>query len=244
MEFKQANKITTHDAVIDAIEHYIISNNLKPGDPLPCEIELAEKLYVSRGAVRSGLQHFKTLGIISSKPKTGSYINRLLPKNPFLGYLPYLAARFRTIPEIGQMRMVIESGLISILFRKISTKDIEYLESLARSMANANDNELAELDRAFHSHLLDISNNELLKSLKPLLLVFFDEIQDKRENPINMTTFKEAVSQEHMNYVKALTNKDYEEMQRLIYRHYASFWNTSNDLDTQDHEISNRQTTD
>lgn len=223
MDFIQANKVTAHEAVIDAMERYIINNKLSPGDSLPGEVELANKLGVSRGIIRSGLQHYKTLGIIASKPKTGAYIKELLPKDPFEGYLPYLAARSRTLPEIGQMRMVMESGMVPVLMKKTTDQDIEKLRSLAEAMASANNSKLAELDSSFHSHLLDISQNELLKSLNTLLFAFFDELNAKEQLTYS-PEFKTSVSQEHLKYVKALEDKDQDELYHLIHRHYANYW--------------------
>lgn len=73
--------------------------------------------------MREGLQYFKTLGIIGTKPKTGAYIKQLFPTDPFVGYLPFIRKNKKKIKEIGQMRMIVELGIIPILFG-IMTKKI------------------------------------------------------------------------------------------------------------------------
>ena len=49
-------KVMLRTQVADAIEKYILENNLKAGDKLPSERELAKMLSIGRNTLREGLQ--------------------------------------------------------------------------------------------------------------------------------------------------------------------------------------------
>ncbi|MBR6586706.1 MAG: FadR family transcriptional regulator, partial [Kiritimatiellae bacterium] len=83
---------------------------LHEGDVLPGERELAGKLQISRNITREALQHFRTLGIIASKPKIGSVVVKLLPANPYAGYMPFIAASRHSLKELLELRFILESG--------------------------------------------------------------------------------------------------------------------------------------
>ncbi|NOY75426.1 MAG: FadR family transcriptional regulator, partial [Kiritimatiellaeota bacterium] len=123
-------KISAKEAVIASLENYITENALSPGDALATELELSRQLKVSRSVLREGLQYFRTLGIIGTKPKSGAYIKRLSPKNPFGGYLTFMRGNKRKIYEIGQMRMALELGIIPFLIEKVSDDDLKELNSI------------------------------------------------------------------------------------------------------------------
>ncbi|MGB6607849.1 MAG: GntR family transcriptional regulator, partial [Atribacterota bacterium] len=50
MEFREITPVRLYESVIEQIMNLIKNNKLKPGDKLPPERELAEKLSISRGS--------------------------------------------------------------------------------------------------------------------------------------------------------------------------------------------------
>lgn len=220
----QAQRISAKDVVIQYIEDYIISNSLETGMSLPSEEELAKKLNISRNIIREGFQYFKTLGIIGTKPKTGAYIKQLFPTNPFKGYLSFIKSNKKRIQEIGQMRMIVELGVIPILIEKITEKDIKKLEEISQKMFEVLDKKKSlELEFAFHGFLLDIVGNEIVTGLKPLLLEFlemFNEISGIVKKEKN-----QMVAMEHLKIVDALKVKDEKKLNKLIKDHYKFYVN-------------------
>lgn len=217
-------RITAKEAVIRYIEDYITSNSLEPGMSLPSEEELAKELNVSRNIIREGLQYFKTLGIIGSKPKTGAYIKQLFPSDPFGGYLPFIRKNKKRIKEIGQMRMIVELGIIPILINKITKKQLSQLEEIAQNMFEIKKkHECLDLEFSFHGLLIEIVDNEIVAGLKPLLVEFFEEF-----NASSVSISKEKnqiVAQEHIEIVQALKNKNEKKLIELIKAHYKTYSN-------------------
>src|SRR5690606_11824567 len=68
--------ITTVDKVEISLRNFFNEANLKPGDRIPKEVELAKALGVSRTAVREALTRLKLLGIVDSRKNRGMIITR------------------------------------------------------------------------------------------------------------------------------------------------------------------------
>src|SRR3954451_4994747 len=63
---------TTAELVVDAVRGQIERGQLRPGQRLPPERELAARLGVSRPSVRAGLRTLATLGIVRTRHGSGS----------------------------------------------------------------------------------------------------------------------------------------------------------------------------
>jgi GntR family transcriptional regulator, glc operon transcriptional activator len=62
------------DVVAEQIEKLIVEGVLKPGQILPSERRLTEKLEVSRTAVREGIKIVRARGIVETSHGLGSYV--------------------------------------------------------------------------------------------------------------------------------------------------------------------------
>ena len=134
MKMSPVKPKNTLDCAIDAIRAYILGNHLKPGDVLPAEIELASRLGVSRNILREAMRHYRTLGIIESKPKLGATIARLVPDNPYAGYQPFLAEGDNSLRELFEMRNSLEIGSAPFLVRAVTPGALEELKILHQQM--------------------------------------------------------------------------------------------------------------
>ncbi len=217
-------RVSAKDAVINYIEEYITEHSLEQGMHLPSEEELVKSLGVSRSIVREALQYFKTLGIIDSKPKTGAYIKQLYPQNPFAGYMPFLKNSKERIQEIGQLRMIVEIGIIPLLLQKVTNEDLSELDEIIAQMDTCRTrDDMHELEIAFHGKLLAIVDNNILNGLRPLLLEFFDTIADVF-NKSNPQTLKRTTD-EHRSIVKAIRSKKEDQVIKLVKEHYSHYIN-------------------
>ena len=214
-------RVSAKEAVISAMEKYIFKNGLAPGDALPSEAELSRSLNVSRSVLREGMQYFRTLGIIGTKPKSGAYIKRLTPKNPFGGYLTFMRGDERKLKEICQMRMAVELGIIPFLIECASEADWVELDSIAGDMRRGSALECRELDVRFHSFMLMIVGNELMTGLIPLIVDFFEE--NNGVNGGRLSKSADEIAQEHLDIVEALKKKDAVKFSELVQAHYASY---------------------
>jgi DNA-binding FadR family transcriptional regulator len=221
-------KQTTTSAVIEALQDYIISNELRPGDKLPSEHSLCESLNVSRIAIRESMQHFKSLGIIGSKPKKGAYIKKLVPDNPYKHYIPYMDNHSSILKELAQMRAILDMGLIMKLPDIIKPKHIEKLNAINDKIRNSDEKSRSRLDAEFHSYLIEITGNKMLLGLEPLLIDFFRESRLKRLLKKHDTP-SEKVYLEHKAIIDALGNKNDVKLFMAVKSHSNNYKEFSNE---------------
>src|SRR5262249_49894174 len=61
-------------AILDALAGFVAEHGLKPGDRLPPERELCERLKVSRPTLREALKRWAALGILDMRVGSGTYL--------------------------------------------------------------------------------------------------------------------------------------------------------------------------
>jgi GntR family transcriptional repressor for pyruvate dehydrogenase complex len=96
--------------VVEFVRHEIEGGRLGPGDRLPPERELAQKMGVSRPSLRSGLRTLQAMGIITSRRGAGTFI---VEGPPQLGKAPlqFLAALHGfTLDQMYEARRMLEVG--------------------------------------------------------------------------------------------------------------------------------------
>ena len=73
--FKGIEKISVKSRVINEIRSMVLNGQLAPGDRLPGEYELSEKMNISRGALRDALQILERTGFIVRRHGVGTFIS-------------------------------------------------------------------------------------------------------------------------------------------------------------------------
>jgi DNA-binding FadR family transcriptional regulator len=162
-----------YKAVCDYIKQYIIENNLKPGDPLPSEGQLADDLGVGRGSVREAVKSLQSLGIIDVQHGTGLSV-RELNFDPMLETFKFgMQFDARTVSELLQIRILLETAVIGSAVEKIDPTVLQDLEALLGQWETCNreGKPFVELDEDFHRILYSALDN---KTLMQLLDVFWD----------------------------------------------------------------------
>jgi len=217
---------STLDGAISAIRGYILGNHMQPGEVLPGEFRLSEELGISRNIIREAMQHYRTLGIIVSKPKVGATICRLLPEDPYENYLPFLAAESaKILPEIAEVRYSLETGAAGLMVQHASEDDLCHLqEILAKFKTESDYDGMRALDIDFHRALLESTHNSILTGLIPLLVNFFSEMFPNRGKEIHFdASAVERVSREHGAIVAALLARDEEALRQELSRHIGFY---------------------
>ena len=67
-----------YQQVADRIQQLIAEDALRPGDKLPGERELAERMGVSRTVVREAIRALSVRGLVKVKPGCGTYVQEVI----------------------------------------------------------------------------------------------------------------------------------------------------------------------
>ena len=74
MKFKKINTLSIKDMFLAQIEEMILSGELKPGDKLPTEREIADAMSISKTIVHEGIRELARMGFLDVISRQGVYV--------------------------------------------------------------------------------------------------------------------------------------------------------------------------
>jgi DNA-binding FadR family transcriptional regulator len=215
------NRSSVTREVTGRLFDYLMSGGLTPGSRLPSERRLAEALQVGRSAIRETLAAFEVLGIVDSRPGSGTYLRShsadLLPTVINWGLT---LGQPRTL-DLVEARAELEVITARFAAERATTKDIGRLRAHLDRMAETVDSweEFVAADVAFHLEIADIAGNtvlsDLLHSVRVLLQVWIDRAV--RAEGTSMPTLAE-----HRRVFEAVQSGDGELAQAAMKTHMRS----------------------
>lgn len=170
MELKNLKTQDLQGLIQEQLKLYIVENGMKSGDPFPTEYELAERLGISRTAIREALKRLETLGIIEVRPGVGRFV-REFNFEAILKGLPYnLEMDIRNFREVLEVRFCLESWFIAKDINKFTKENIAELKEILKKLEfqvlnDFEEKELVETHSQFHCALYKNSDNSLLIDL-------------------------------------------------------------------------------
>ena len=157
------------------IERHIQTHQLRLGDPLPGELEIARAAGVGRSSVREALTALKVLGIIRSRRRGGI---RIIRDPVLLELRHYFAERHDTAERFAdaqEFRAALEWGFGPLALARIAPATIRDLRAVVRAVAAAGpgkaDIEAAEV--RFHTVLTAGAGNRLAALFAHLYVPLF-----------------------------------------------------------------------
>ena len=167
--FRPVRTKSASSEVAGQIKEMIMTGQLHPGDRLPSERELAERLSVSRTTIREALRSLAAVGMISIRQGDGSFVEHFRLE----GMLEPLAVMFQIDGEesglaaFSEVRRILEIEMAALAAERARPEDIEEIEKcLGQMVEEVNDGGVGDLsDAAFHLALAHASQNPLLIKL-------------------------------------------------------------------------------
>jgi DNA-binding FadR family transcriptional regulator len=144
------------DGIIERFRAMIETGQLKVGDDLPAERDLAEQFGVGRNTVREAICKLEAYGIVETKNKRGA---RVVDKS-VEAMMNILSFKFEnditTFRDIQKFRTIVEAGLAAEVIAHATPADIAAFRRLNGRMSSTKDTVLfLRLDDAFHRGLAE-----------------------------------------------------------------------------------------
>ena len=223
MELRNLKTQDLQELIQEQLKLYIIENGMKSGDPFPAEYELAEKLGISRTAIREALKRLEALGIIEVRQGVGRFI-REFNFEAILKGLPYnLEMDIRNFREVLEVRFCLESWFIAKDINKFTKENIAEFKEILKKLEfqvlnNFEEKELVETHSQFHCALYKNSGNFLLINL----IKTFSTIQ-RNLTLIHRykTKDRNLFIQQHQLLLEAIEKKDPNLAKKRLEEHFA-----------------------
>ncbi|WP_179378427.1 FadR/GntR family transcriptional regulator [Jannaschia marina] len=177
MPFQKITSEKLATAVVRQIEHLILRGILRPGDRLPAERELSERLGVSRPSLREAVGALQDRGLLTAKAGAGVYVADVLG-NAFSPALTNLFASHEdALFDYIAFRRDMEGIAAARAATHGSDTDLALVDTIFRKMEAAHDkrdpSDEAALDADFHMAIVEASHNvimlHMMRSMMDLL---------------------------------------------------------------------------
>jgi DNA-binding FadR family transcriptional regulator len=205
----------------EEIKSYVIRNDLKPGDALPSEGDLARQLGIGRNSVREAVKSLEVLGIVEARAGSGLFVKEFT-FDAILNNLPYgLLSDVKTVGDMTEVRAHLEYGLVNHVIDEITAEQVERLHTIVERMREAaqRGEYAAEADRAFHEALYQNIDNPVLLSLLDIFWLAVFRARE-RSNVLDPLDPLETVNS-HERILEAFEERSPERMRAAFDYHYS-----------------------
>ena len=229
--------VTLVDQVEDSLLNYFREHDLRIGDSIPNELDLAAALGVARSVLREALSRLKMMGMIETRTRKGM----ILTEPSILGGMkrvvdPRILSEDSLFDILG-FRIALEIGICSDLFRNITPEDIVELEEIVRRtfrfISNAfltyvfENNEYAPISEfTFHAKLYEITGNKTIREFQEIIHPVMVFVKDKFKRflePINVEMKKNGDLVTHADLLEYIKKNDEAGYRDALERHFAVY---------------------
>jgi GntR family transcriptional repressor for pyruvate dehydrogenase complex len=210
------------DEIVEQMIGLIKDGRLKPGDSLPSEREIAQKLGVSRPPLREALKTLECLGFIEIKQRRKSIVKSVADfsfQNPLAKVIQGDAAM---VVQLLEVRKILESWAAAEASRLATEENIRTLETVYQDLERdfQNDELGVDADVRFHLSIYQATQNTVLSHIASTLLALLHQTQRvTRQVMFTETVNKERLLQQHSAILGAIRERNPEKAREAILTH-------------------------
>ncbi len=228
MEFKKIRVARVSESIVDQLGQMILEGILKPGERLPPERELAQKLDVSRPSLREAIVAMESRGLLRARRGGRAYVSDIVAHTLTDPLVHLMRSHPETTFDVFELRRTLE-GVAAYYAahrsteadRKILKRRFEALESIYEGPETDPIHE-AEADTAFHLAIAEASHNVALAHVmrglfKVLCLDIAKNLQWIRREQENHT----IIRKQHAEIFNAIVEEDSAAARKAAHTHLA-----------------------
>ena len=158
--------------IIDAFTQRLVEGQLRPGDQIPTEVELAERFGVARNTVREAIKILVALGVLEIRRPVGTFVCSGFTDamiSPMLYGI--ILSRGDGYDELMDLREIMETGTMLTVIRNAADEEIETLREPLAALRDAcrekktSVDDVFRKDNAFHDAVMDLSHNKIVSRI-------------------------------------------------------------------------------
>jgi GntR family transcriptional repressor for pyruvate dehydrogenase complex len=226
--FREIVRNPVYTQVAAQLREAILAGELRPGEPVPTERELAESFGVSRASVREALRALQAQGLITAAGSpTRSLVASTVDEPARDALVNLLRLNGVALDDLVDLRCVLESAAVR---RAAGRRDPELLADARRALVDMNGGkvgveEFDDADVRFHVALARASGNEamhlVMTALRGAAARHLLEALRARRDPERA---QRRLVREHEAILEAVEGGDADAAAALVERHIRGFY--------------------
>lgn len=195
LEWNTNAYLPLRDVVFHTLREAILKGDLKPGERL-MELQLADKLGVSRTPIREAIRMLQQEGLAVTIPRRGAEVAKMTEKD---------------MEDVLQIREALEILAVRLASEKITEEEIEQLEEkvteFEKALTTRNVKLIAQTDMDFHDIIYNAAENPKLVTMLNNLR---EQIYRYRVEYLKDAAIYPRLVAEHKEIIRGLKNRDKE----------------------------------
>ncbi|HJA43454.1 MAG TPA: GntR family transcriptional regulator [Candidatus Dorea stercoravium] len=192
------------DVVFNTLRQAILRGELKPGERL-MEIQLANKLGVSRTPIREAIRKLELEGLVLMIPRKGAEVAEITEKS---------------LRDVLEVRRALEELAVELVCEKITEEQIQDLKDAAEefkeSLESGDITRIAEADVKFHDVIYMATDNQ---KLIQLLNNLREQMYRYRVEYLKRSDFHQQLIDEHEEIIETIESGQKDRAVQVVCQH-------------------------
>jgi len=217
--YKVVRTSRLYEQIVQQIEDSVLNGSLKPGDQLPAERDLAQRLGVSRTAVREAVKALREKGLVEAYSGRGTFITDGTSQAARQSFdLMVKIGQQEGAPHLAELRLILEPGIAALAAARIEEPELVALRETVAVMDRAQKDPVAyiEADLDFHLALAEAAANPLILSLIDSIVGL---LREQRIKIFNVEGGPQRGQLHHKRILEAMERHDPEMARSAMHAH-------------------------
>lgn len=220
MPFQKIAPGKLSQSVVEQIELLILRGILRPGERLPSERDLSERMGVSRPSLREAIAELEAKGLLARRAGAGIYVSDSLDSS-FPPALTELFSRHdEAVYDYIAFRRDMEGLAAERAAKFASDTDLAVIDELFRKMEKAPEGQGSDIDSNFHMAIVEASHNVLMVHM---MRTIYDLLKQgvfySRRVVIQITNTRQDLLDQHRAINDALQARDAPAARKAVEAH-------------------------
>lgn len=216
--------------VIDRLTYAMIYKELRPGDKLPTEMELAASFGVGRNSIREAIKILVSFGVLDIRRPEGTFVasgfsDKMI--NPLLYGI--ILDQSDSIDSLKELREWVDLGILELAMVKSKPEDVFHLEEQLNKLLTEIDGGDAQkvfvADDEFHEAISTAAHNSLLGQIAKLVRTLTSEMRMQTISNMIKINKRDALKKAHEDLFKIVKRKNDNDARQLLVEGYFYRYN-------------------
>jgi len=211
----RASKV--YEQIARKLESYI-ADELKPGDKLPSERQLAETFKVSRNSIHDAIRSLELLGLVRPRQGAGTMVCQKTADTLLAPLASVLVQKRRQLSELIDVRKMIEPPLAALAATRVSSDQLAHLEDIVRRQQEnlGRGESTVDEDSEFHYAIAQAADNSVMLKVVDIIM---DLLRETRERSLLVSGRLEKSVAGHQLILASLKSRSPRAAERAMRRH-------------------------
>jgi DNA-binding FadR family transcriptional regulator len=225
--FKKIKNKSVVQTVVDSITKAIIAGELKPGDKIPTELELAESFGVGRNSIREAIKILVYYGILEIRRAEGTFVcngfNKIMIDPMVYGVILHQSQDYVNLMELREM---MEVGVMRLAIAKYNEEDLDKLRGkldiLKKEIGKGPENieNVFIADNVFHDTVSEMGHNPIVDRINNVVREMTYKMRYRSVLNMLESGRGEELYDAHETIYKKILNRDLTNLNEDIRRTY------------------------